>query len=731
MRIQYRGGVWKNSEDEILKAAVMKYGKNQWPRIASLLVRKSAKQCKARWYEWLDPAIKKTPWTREEEEKLLHLVKVMPTAWRTIAPIIGRTAAQCLEHYEKLVDQARQNADGASSTDPSAPAVSAMLPRPGELDAVPENRPARPDPVDMDEDELEMLSEARARLANTKGKKAKRKEREKRLEAAKRMAQLQKRRELKAAGVPMKPPRQSKKHMDFGTEIPFERKPAPGFYDTTEEDELAAKLMTEKQQIGKLIQKFKLQTEDEKEEEARRRDAAKRKRRESERESQPPTLQEKPVSFAPVVPALKRFSLPPPQLSDNELERLGKDGKAHELRSIAESMLSNSTTTNGEHGDSAVSFPSRVTDVGESWSASRQRQVQSILAINTTETPLHGGENTSVASLGLNGSVTPSLVGLKTPNLLATPALSTAIEPKAIPSGSKPPKRRKRKKPSPQSEIIRKKLEKLPQPKNEYELDLEEVFDEGSIQRPNDADAVIVEDAEEEKKREEMERRTEVERLKGKLLSSAAKRDLPIPHSVGANGVGDETLADIILQDQIVLDILSQENPDLPPSRQLITRLSEVASKRKLSSRYIRRASEMVEKAMQNDTRRADVEREIFSVIDRTEVELSSDAGHGKEDGKGIEDAVAFSDSSAGNSIVFQSERENRLKILTEMYLTWQSKFSESVKGYGRRSAEITGKVSSLSEEARNATSEKSVLKLISLMRQRLSERAPLRTFRL
>jgi pre-mRNA-splicing factor CDC5/CEF1 len=54
-----KGGVWKNTEDEILKAAVSKYGKNQWARISSLLVRKSPKQCKARWFEWLDPSIKK------------------------------------------------------------------------------------------------------------------------------------------------------------------------------------------------------------------------------------------------------------------------------------------------------------------------------------------------------------------------------------------------------------------------------------------------------------------------------------------------------------------------------------------------------------------------------------------------------------------------------------------------------------------------------------------------
>lgn len=39
--------------------------------------------------------------------------------------------------------------------------------------------------------ELEMLSEARARLANTQGKKAKRKAREKQLEEARRLAALQ------------------------------------------------------------------------------------------------------------------------------------------------------------------------------------------------------------------------------------------------------------------------------------------------------------------------------------------------------------------------------------------------------------------------------------------------------------------------------------------------------------------------------------------------------------
>jgi hypothetical protein len=45
---------------------------------------------------------------------------------------------------------------------------------------------------------------SRARLANTRGKKAKRKARERQMEDSRRLASLQKRRELKAAGIESK-----------------------------------------------------------------------------------------------------------------------------------------------------------------------------------------------------------------------------------------------------------------------------------------------------------------------------------------------------------------------------------------------------------------------------------------------------------------------------------------------------------------------------------------------
>jgi pre-mRNA-splicing factor CDC5/CEF1 len=74
-----------------------------------------------------------------------------------------------------------------------------------------------------------MLSEARARLANVKGKKAKRKAREKQLEEARRLAALQKKRELKAAGIELATKKKKRKHgIDYNAEIPFARAPVPG-----------------------------------------------------------------------------------------------------------------------------------------------------------------------------------------------------------------------------------------------------------------------------------------------------------------------------------------------------------------------------------------------------------------------------------------------------------------------------------------------------------------------
>ncbi|CAA6655237.1 unnamed protein product [Spirodela intermedia] len=417
MRIMIKGGVWKNTEDEILKAAVMKYGKNQWARISSLLVRKSAKQCKARWYEWLDPSIKKTEWTREEDEKLLHLAKLMPTQWRTIAPIVGRTPSQCLERYEKLLDMACAKDENYEPSDDPRKL------RPGEIDPNPESKPARPDPVDMDEDEKEMLSEARARLANTRGKKAKRKAREKQLEEARRLASLQKRRELKAAGIDNRHRKRKRKGIDYNAEIPFEKRPPSGFYDASGEER-----PPEQPKFPTTIEELEGKRRIDVEAQLRKQDIAKNKI--VQRQDAPSAiLQINKLNDPEAVRKRAKLMLPAPQISDQELEEIAKMGYAGDLVSGTDDQGEGSSATRAllanysqtpRQGMTPFQTPQR-TPAGKADAI--MMEAENLARWRESQTPLLGGENPELHPSDFSG-VTPRKKEIQTPNPLATPLAS-------------------------------------------------------------------------------------------------------------------------------------------------------------------------------------------------------------------------------------------------------------------------------------------------------------------
>ncbi|XP_010490310.1 PREDICTED: cell division cycle 5-like protein [Camelina sativa] len=417
MRIMIKGGVWKNTEDEILKAAVMKYGKNQWARISSLLVRKSAKQCKARWYEWLDPSIKKTEWTREEDEKLLHLAKLLPTQWRTIAPIVGRTPSQCLERYEKLLDAACTKDENYDAADDPRKL------RPGEIDPNPEAKPARPDPVDMDEDEKEMLSEARARLANTRGKKAKRKAREKQLEEARRLASLQKRRELKAAGIDGRHRKRKRKGIDYNAEIPFEKRAPAGFYDTADEDRPADQV-----KFPTTIEELEGKRRADVEAQLRKQDVARNKI--AQRQDAPAAiLQANKLNDPEAVRKRSKLMLPPPQISDHELEEIAKMGYASDLLAENEELTEGSAATRAllanysqtpRQGMTPMRTPQR-TPSGKGDPI--MMEAENLARLRDSQTPLLGGENPELHPSDFTG-VTPRKKEIQTPNPMLTPSMT-------------------------------------------------------------------------------------------------------------------------------------------------------------------------------------------------------------------------------------------------------------------------------------------------------------------
>ncbi|KAI9472091.1 MAG: pre-mRNA splicing factor component-domain-containing protein [Benjaminiella poitrasii] len=526
MKFIIKGGVWKNTEDEILKAAVSKYGKNQWARISSLLVRKTPKQCKARWYEWLDPSIKKTEWSKEEDEKLLHLAKLMPTQWRTIAPIVGRTPAQCLERYQRLLDEAEAR-EGASELGLAGPeglsADDVRKLRPGEVDPEPESKPARPDPVDMDEDEKEMLSEARARLANTQGKKAKRKARERQLEEARRLTALQKRRELKAAGIHMRM-KTKKNVMDYNTDIPFEKKPALGFYDTTEE-------ANKKTDPGKLtnvylskLNRRRADIEDEKNRE--------KKRKAKQNPNAPPQGNQGQFVAAKNAKIIqqqqeqeqimkrRKLVLPAPQVGEQELEEIVKTGFEGET---AKGLVVENEVTEGLVADSSFqtpNFQAMRTPRAPPTNDHLMIEARNLKALSSAQTPLLGGENSALldSGTGFEGA-TPRTTAIQTPNPMATPLRASTAGRDSL-----------------QKKVLRKRtllegLTSLPKPRNEWEIKLPEQADEAETEGSKQPSAAVVEDMS-DIERQEIQRAEEEAQELAARRSRTVQLNLPRPHAV-------------------------------------------------------------------------------------------------------------------------------------------------------------------------------------------------------
>jgi len=138
--------MWTSQEDEIVRKAVMKYGTNQWNRVASLLRRHNAAECRQRWVDFLDPRIRHSNWTPQEDSLLTRLAAEMPNMWRSIGSQLGRSGDASYARFVEL------------SSGTSRP-TNTLDEEPG------------------DSDEQEFVA-ANARLTSSKGRKALRKQRE-------------------------------------------------------------------------------------------------------------------------------------------------------------------------------------------------------------------------------------------------------------------------------------------------------------------------------------------------------------------------------------------------------------------------------------------------------------------------------------------------------------------------------------------------------------------------
>nr|XP_046227784.1 myb-related protein A isoform X3 [Scatophagus argus] len=92
---------WSRDEDEKLKKLVEEHGTDSWKLIANFFPGRTDGQCQHRWQKVLNPELVKGPWTKEEDQKVIDLVhKYGPKRWSVIAKHLqGRIGKQCRERW--------------------------------------------------------------------------------------------------------------------------------------------------------------------------------------------------------------------------------------------------------------------------------------------------------------------------------------------------------------------------------------------------------------------------------------------------------------------------------------------------------------------------------------------------------------------------------------------------------------------------------------------------------
>ncbi|MDR2371805.1 MAG: hypothetical protein LBD60_01505 [Puniceicoccales bacterium] len=99
----YRRQIFTPKEDERLCILVAHYEEKNWELVASYMPNRNPRQCRERWFNYLDPARSSLSWTPKEDALLQEKIKVLGSRWTLVAKFLpGRTDMDCKNRWHLL-----------------------------------------------------------------------------------------------------------------------------------------------------------------------------------------------------------------------------------------------------------------------------------------------------------------------------------------------------------------------------------------------------------------------------------------------------------------------------------------------------------------------------------------------------------------------------------------------------------------------------------------------------